>query len=47
MFHVVSNVGVAQVIAIDDGFVVGVFFHVFLVRGCPRFAHDVIVDVAM
>ena len=36
MFHVACNFGLAQVMAVDDGFVVGVLFHVFLVRRCSR-----------
>ena len=40
MFHVVSNFGVAQVFAIDDGFVVGVLFHVSSVRDVPGVAHN-------
>ena len=55
MFHVVFNFGVAHVIAIDDGFVVGVLFHVSWLGDVPDFAHkqcdcrcnDVIVDVTM
>ena len=40
MFLVVSNFRVAQVIAIDDGFVVGALFHVSWLGDVPDFAHE-------
>ena len=40
MFHVTCNCGLAQVMAVVDGFVVGVLFRVFWLRDVPDFAQE-------